>query len=210
MPLLSLIIDVREAAPIVALCGMVINIYLIYQLRAHIKFFELRTLVIAAIIGVPTGVYLLSHASSDLLKVILGIIILAFVILSFYKVFKPRNLNPKWGYFYGFMSGLMGGAFNTSGPPVIIYFYLNGKEKVDMKAALTGYFTLNTIMIIISHAVGGLTTMNTVKTALYCLPGVLAGIYFGHKLFNKIPQKIYNKVILIFLGILSILLITGY
>lgn len=209
LSLLSLLIDLKHAIPLCALFGLVINIYLIIHYKEHIKFFELKKLIIGSIIGIPIGVYFLSEADSGTIKLILGIVLLIFVFLSLTKFVKAEGINQLWGYLFGFMSGILGGAFNTNGPPVLIYFYLQGWDKLRLKATVTGFFLISTIIIISSHAISGLTTKLVLTDFLKFLPFVLIGQFFGVKLFGKVSSVTYYRFILIFLSAASLFMIFG-
>ncbi len=207
IPLLSLIIDVKEAIPISAICGLVVNIILMFQLKSHIKFGDIKHLIIGSFVGIPLGVLFLSHADQNLILKILAIIILLFVLLNTSHFIKPFEFSNKWGILFGFISGLLGGAFNTNGPPVLIYFYLKDWGKFKQKASITGFFIVAAVLIVASHIISGVTTKDVIHKSLLAQPFLLAGFYLGNKTFPKISTKLYRKIILIFLTILGLVLI---
>ena len=207
IPFLSMIIDIKLAIPLVALCGAVINIGLLVKMKNEIKIKEVKNLVIGSLIGTPLGAYFLSSFDSGLLKQILGFLILIFLIFTVFKIIKPVGLNRNWGYVFGFIAGVLGGAFNTNGPPILIYMFLQGWNKTEQKAVLTGFFVIATIAIIISHISMGILTLNILTDFLYYLPAVLAGIYLGHYLFGKVSTEFYNKLVLTGLSLITIFLI---
>lgn len=209
VPLISLLIDVKYAIPIAAICGFFVNIYLIYKLKSHIKYFELKELIFGAIIGIPLGTIFVIYSDRGILKVILALIVLLFVFLSITKIIKQTGLNKKWGYLFGLLSGFLGGAFNTNGPPVLIYFYLHGFDKFKQKASITGFFIVASAIIITAHLLTGLSNVSVWKDALIMSPIVLSGIIIGHNLFNRISTKIYNNIILAGLFIIAIILLIG-
>jgi len=206
MPLLSLIIDIREAIPLCAIFGLLISLYLMYQLKDHVIVFELKRLIVGALVGIPIGVYFLAHTGPVLLQTILAIIIITFVTLTLSGILKPIGLDRKWGYLFGSLSGILGGAFNTGGPPVLVYVYLQGWDKNKQKASLSGYFVVTAAFVVVSHAITGITTLHTLSYLLYFLPFVLFGLMFGSRLFNRISSGIYSKMVLI--GLLGIGLFT--
>jgi uncharacterized membrane protein YfcA len=209
LSLLSLLIDLKHAIPLCALFGLAINIYLIISLREHIKFFELKRLIIGSIIGIPIGVYFLSEANPELIKLLLGIVLLIFVGISSTKIIKAKGINVKWGYLFGFLSGLLGGAFNTNGPPVLIYFHLQGWDKFKLKAAITGFFIFSSVLIAASHFISGLTTYSVLTDFLFYLPAIILGQIIGKIMFNRISSDLYHKFILIFLTIVGSIMIFG-
>ena len=207
VPLISFLADVKYAIPIAAICGLYVNIYLIFKLKNHIKYFELKELIFGAIIGIPVGSIIVLYTDPQFLKILLGIIILLFVLLSITKKVKPRNINNKWAYLFGWFSGLLGGAFNTNAPPILIYFYLKGFDKFKQKASITGFFIVSSIIIVLSHIITGLSSMQIWLDSIKLLPVVLVGILLGNYLFSKISIILYNRIILIGLAIVSIFLI---
>ena len=209
IPLIALIVDIRYAVTLGALCGLVMNIYLIVQLRGHLNFTDVKNLIIGSIVGIPAGVYFLSSLNPQMLKIFLGILIIIFVLMSLTQFIKPRGINKKFGYLFGLASGILGGAFNTNGPPVLIYFYLHGWNKFKQKASITAFFMVSSIIIVTSHAVSGLTTSAVLFDFLKLSPFLLAGLITGAGLFPKVSTEIYNKIILFGLLAISIFLILG-
>jgi uncharacterized protein len=207
IPLLSLFVDIKYAIPLGALSGFVVNVYLAFELRKHIKFFELKNLLIGSVVGIPVGVYILSEFDPYQLKLILGIIVLSFVALTLGNFIKTKDIDRRWGYLFGLLSGTFGGAFNTNGPPVLIYFYLHGWDKLKFKSMITGFFLITSILIVTSHAVIGLTTKIIFYDFLLLLPAVLLGIILGTNLFKKVSSELFKKIVLAALIVISFMLI---
>lgn len=207
IPLISLVVGIKYAVPLGALAGFVVNILLSIQLRKSIDFKSLRFLYVGSFIGIPIGVFVLSKADPDLFQRILGIVILLFVIMSATNFIKPRTMNLKWGYLFGLFSGMLGGAFNTNGPPVLIYFYLTGKDKLEQKSAITGFFIVASVLIIFTHAVTGLSNSTIFLDAVKFLPFIISGYLLGTLLFKKVSSQMYSKLILFFLFVISVTLI---
>lgn len=207
LPLLSLVINIKEAIPLAALCGYLVNIYLIISLRQHIKIFTLKRLIVGATVGIPIGAYFLASADPVIVERLLGIFIVSFALLTYFKVIKNIGLNVNWGYIFGLFSGLLGGAFNTNGPPIIVYFYLQGLNKEELKASITGYFIFTSSLIVLSHLVSGLATTETYISFLKFIPIVLIGIVTGNMVFKRINSGMFNFIILIILFVLGVSLL---
>lgn len=207
IPVLTIFIPVKHAIPLGALCGFVVNFALFIELRKSIRFSELKNIFIGALIGVPLGVFFLSKANSGLIKISLGVILLLFVIYKAALKNVEIKVKPRYAYVAGFFSGLLGGAFNTSGPPVLIYFSMKDYDKVFKKAQITGYFVVLSFFIISIHFITGLTTENVFWDFVKSVPVVLIGIIIGSFFFSKIRTEIYDKIILMTLFLLSIYLI---
>ena len=207
LPILSLLIGIKTAVPLIAICGLTNNIFLAIDLKQHIKFFELKNLIIGSAIGIPIGALFLAKTNPGISKTVLGIFILLFVTMSLFKVIKQHEINKKYGYLFGLLSGLLGGAFNTNGPPVLIYFYLQGWDKYKQKASITGFFIITSVIIVITHSITGVLNGTVLQYYIYSVAGVLLGSFIGVKLFNKVLTSVFNKVLLYGLLVISIFLI---
>lgn len=207
VPLVGILAGVKYAIPLAAICGLVVNIYLILKLKNHVKFLDLQELLISAIFGIPLGAAFVIYTDQVILKKILGVIVLIFVFLSIFKIVKQNGIQKKWGYLFGFASGLLGGAFNTNGPPILIYFYLQGYDKIKQKASITGFFIITSTTVVVTHLVLGLSNSVIWMDAIKLFPVVLIGIILGQILFNKISTQLYNVLILFGLFIISLFLL---
>lgn len=65
LSLLSFLMDLNQAVPLAAMCGLVINLYLISRLKTHLDFTQIKNLIFGAVVGIPVGTYVLSIASPD-------------------------------------------------------------------------------------------------------------------------------------------------
>lgn len=207
VPLLSVFMEIKAAITLGALCGLIINAVLFLRFKKEFRPNEIKPLIIGAFFGIPTGALFLRDADPHLVKVILGIIILSFSLLSLSEIIKPAGISMKWGYFSGILSGILGGAFNTNGPPVLIYFYLQGWSKEKVRTMLTGYFTFTSILIVSSHAAAGLISSVILVQFLSLIPVTVLGLFAGDRIFSRISSKIYNKVILYTLTGVALVLI---
>ena len=121
MPLLALIIDIRTATPLVALVGNTIALLIFWKTWRSIHLKSAWKLVSSAVLGVPIGILLLKTAYVARIKFILGVVIIAF---SVFELVRPKfhlEGEGKSPFLFGFLGGILGGAYNTGGPPVVIY-----------------------------------------------------------------------------------------
>ena len=143
LPILVLFLDFDLAVPLASIWGMTINTILLLQLRAHLRLKNILPLTLAAIPGIPLGVYILVNANTRLLEMLLGVLLLIFSLYFIWSGGKTRKLSSRWLYPAGFCSGFLGGSLAMSGPPVIVYTALQPWDKDEMKSTLTGYFFLS-------------------------------------------------------------------
>jgi hypothetical protein len=207
IPLLSLIIDIKSAVPLCILNSLVITTYLSLKMRRDLDKKKILPLCIAAVPGIILGSTLLKHMNSDIIRLWLGILLIAYSLHSLFSTPKPRKLHTAWSYLTGFSSGAIGAAFSAGGPPAIIYTALNDWKKDTIKATLSGFFLFNSYLIATVHAISGLTTIEIFTHFMISAPFVLLGTVLGTICYGRIPHKLYMKIIFAFLTLMGIMMI---
>lgn len=207
MPLLALVIDIKLATPIVAFISSIIALYIFIGNRNKIKFSEIKKIILPTLIGIPIGVIYLKNTDEIIIKLILAIVLILFSLFKLIskKEFKPINVN--YSYFFGFVSGLLGGAYNTNGPPLIIFGTLRNWSAASFRATLQGIFLPVNIFIIINHGLSGLWNETVIKLFLYSLPIIIISTILGGYFHKRIPTEKFNKIIYLMLTLIAIVLI---
>lgn len=101
----------------------------------------------------------------------------------------------------------MGGAFSAAGPPVIVYTSLCAWSKDQIKVALQGYFLIVGIVVVLAHAINGLTTLPVVRLFAAGLPLLFLGTYIGGLYCGRITETAYRRILLLLLAGMGILMI---
>ncbi len=121
MPLATLALGLKTAAPLVALVGLTLYSINLLRYRESINPHEALRLGGAAALGVPIGIWGLVTLDEGLIKFILGLVLVAYALSSLARPATSRVLSQRWVYLAGVATGCLGGAYNTPGPPLIIY-----------------------------------------------------------------------------------------
>lgn len=208
MPLLALVIDMTVATPLVALFAPLISLLI---LARHWQKADLRAalrLIAATWAGIPLGLYFLIHLPENYTKTLLGGVILAYGI---YNLLRPRlaviSARPLIAWLVGFIAGILGGAYNTNGPPVVIYGRLRGWPPEDFRATLQGYFLPTGLFIALGHGAAGLWSADVLRLFLYNLPFVLLAIYLGGQINRAIPPGKFDRAVYVALVVMGAMLV---
>ena len=70
----------------------------------------------------------------------------------------PALRSEAWAYPFGFAAGVLGSAYNTGGPPVIIYGTMRRWPPAHFRATLQGFFLFTNIFVLVGHGLAGLWT----------------------------------------------------
>ncbi len=207
MPLLTLVLGVQTATPLVALTAVTIALTIVGSSWRKIDVRTTWRLILASIVGIPLGLLLLKTAPEALVKGFLGILIILFSLYQLTRPALPALNRPNWAYGFGFIAGILGGAYNTNGPPVVIYGALHRWPPVDFRATLQGYFLPTATLIALGHGLAGMWTTEVLQTYALALPFILLAIFMGGRLNARIPANRFEPLLYITLIILGLLLL---
>jgi len=204
MPLIAMILDMKSTTPLVAMAGFLLASVIAAGSWRKIKINSVWRLVISSLAGIPIGLIYLKNIDDHTVKFILAVII---IVVSLYNLIKPKLFklsDDRFSYIFGFFAGIMGGAYNTDGPPVVIYAALRRWPPEDFRATLQGYFLPTAFFIMAGHGLSALWTPPVLKYFLFSLPGIFLGIFLGGKVNKMIPAEKFIKYIYIFLILIAL------
>ncbi|MGB2964460.1 MAG: sulfite exporter TauE/SafE family protein [Anaerolineales bacterium] len=207
MPLLALVVGMQVATPLVAMGASTIAFTILLKSWRKVEIKAAWRLVLSTWIGIPLGIFFLKAAPEFLVKSLLGILIIGFGLYNLFIPNLPKLKTEKWAYLTGLIAGILGGAYNTNGPPVVVYGVLRRWDPEKFRATLQGYFLPTGSAILITHGLAGMWTSQVVHYYLYSLPIIIGAVLVGEKVNQIIPQGKFDKVIYGFLVLVGVLLV---
>ena len=210
VPLMAL-----QISPVVA-AGLLLPIYIIsdiYGLWIYRKSYDIRNikiLVPAAAIGIGVG-WATAHITSDsLVKLVVGIIGLAYCVDALLKA--KRNLPPKSadiprGIFWGALTGFTSFVSHAGAPPYQMYVLPQRLEKMVYAGTSTIIFAIINLLKLPPYWFLGQVNVGSLETAMYLAPIAIIGAFLGYRLTRIIPEGIFFRVVEVALFLVSIKLI---
>ena len=205
MPLLVPLIGFGVATPLVGLMGVIVGPVVLLMDGRKMDFRSAWRITISSFLGVPFGLLLLRFAPESIVKVGLGILLIGYGLFNLFTHGLPEIKKVWLAYPFGFVSGILGGAYNTNGPPLVIYGTLQRWPPEQFRATLQGAFFFTNFVILAGHALAGLWTRQVWLLFLYTSPAVFLAIFAGRAVNTRIPQKLFARIVygvLIALGVL--------
>ena len=206
MPLLAFILGVKTATPLVAMTGIVIALVMLLREWRELDFKDAIYLILPTLAGIPLGLFFLSSAPERIIRMILGLILIGF---SLYNLLGPKLPKIRRNALIlpvGFLAGILGGAFNTNGPPVVIYGVMRGWRKEKFRATLQGYFLISSLIIFIGHGLTGLWSPEIWQLFALSTPASILAVFTGGRLTKNVTQESYQRLIYLFLIVAGFLL----
>lgn len=195
-PLLVVLLGPRMAVPVIVVLNAFTNIVLFAGCRRAADVRRIRPLIIAGIITVPMGMFLLLNLDVGVLKMIVGvaIVLFAFALLAGFR--RPLKNERRGLLLTGLISGTLNGLISTGGPPVILFLANQGMQKVVFRASLIAYFLFLSVATIPIFLAGGLMSRAVLVYAAVFIPALLVGAFAGSKLLHRVPEHFFRVVTL--------------
>ena len=204
MPLLAMVIGLKTATPLVAFMGPTISLLILARSWRSGDMKSAVRLIAASCLGIPLGVYGLARLPEGALKIALGALILLYGLFGLARPsVQIKNEKPWLPWLVGWTAGVLGGAYNINGPPVVAYGMLRGWPPERFRTTLQGYFLPTGLMILAGHGIAGMWTGEVFRFYLYSLPAIGLGIVLGGLVNRKLPHDLFAKFVYGFLVLMG-------
>ena len=207
MAVLPGLIGIRTAAPLVTLITVTIDVALLARYRQALNLRAIWRLVTALVLGVPLGILVLRRVEERFVLAILGVVIAGYALYALLSPRLPRLEHPAWAYGFGFIAGVLGGAYNTSGPPVVIFGNCQRWPPSEFKGNLQGFFLVNDLLVIAGHALSQNLTPLVLRDYLIVLPALIVGLFVGGRLDRRLDPALFRKIVLVLLVVMGLRLL---
>ena len=203
MALLPGIIGIKVATPLVAIVALILEVVLIIRYRQALDIKAIWRVILAALIGTPLGVYFLSNVNEQISMALLGVVITGYAVYALLGLNMPRLQQPIWAYLAGLFGGLLGGAYNTSGPPVILYADCRRWPPDEFKSNLQGYFVVSSVAVVASHILNGNLTSQVWHLFWWTMPFIVIGLVIGLSVDRWLNPVLFRKIVLTLLIVMG-------
>ena len=170
----------------------------IYKLRKTLDFSKLKSFVVFGVIGIPTGLLILTITDPTIFKTTVGFIL---VVFSIWK-FRSKNIlinfksNPTLDKFIGFISGILGGFAALGGILPTIWVNLQRLPKNTQRGTYEPFIFITSIAAVISFYFAGFLTLDIFYNFLKAFPALMLGSWIGIKIYALINEALFRQVIL--------------
>lgn len=203
-PLLALFLPLETVVPLITLLSPLISLQVLLHLRRAIRMDRVKGLLWGFVLGTPLGLALLTRAPGPLMLGALGAFLAGYALLSLTGRQPRSRWLREWRLTLGMVSGALGAAFSTSGPPIILHVAAHPEWGMDQqKATLALFFALSNLVTLVALAAGGLITHQVLIWFLWSLPLLAMGTHLGIRLYRHLGPHDYRRLTF------GLILITG-
>jgi uncharacterized membrane protein YfcA len=198
-----------QSATLIVAFGLIVQGYSVWKLRHALDWDRLWPFLLGAALGVPVGVTLLTWANPAHVRMGVGVFL---VLYSLYALLRPAIPPVEAGGAsadagVGFLNGVLGGITGLAGILVTIWCALRGWPKDVQRTVFQPVAVAIFMMTALWIGAKGAITTDVIKLFLFGLPPLLAGTWLGLKLFGRLNEAAFRKIVLVLLLISGVVLI---
>jgi hypothetical protein len=197
-----------QTATLIVAFGLIVQGYSVWKLRHALDWSKLWPFLAGAVIGVPVGISILGWADPAHVKTGIGVFL---VLYSLYALLRPKIASVGGGATVdagiGFLNGVLGGITGLAGIVVTIWCGLRGWPKDRQRTIFQPVAVATFAMSAVWLGVKGVVSADTIRMFLFGLPVLLAGTWLGMKLYGRLDEATFRRVVLILLLVSGAVLI---
>jgi len=189
--------------------GLALPLLIIADLLAYPAFIKYGSwkpvwkLLLPTLVGVFAGYWMLSWIDNQTARRVIGGCVLLMVALQ-----ASRRLHPEWFDFcvstrgFGASAGVLGGfatmLANAAGPVIQLYLMARRIPKMELIGIGARFFLLINLLKVPLNAQLQLINSESLWINLKLAPAVVIGVFGGRWLIHKVPQRLFEWMIVVF------------
>jgi uncharacterized protein len=203
------ILSPLQTATLIVAFGLIVQGYSVWKLRHALDWRKLWPFIVGAAIGVPVGVNLLTWSDPHSVRIGVGIFLILYSLYAFFRpTMKPVMRGGRAADAgIGFLNGLLGGMTGLAGILVTIWSGLRGWPKDVQRTVFQPVAVSIFLMSALWLGAKGTVTPETIKFFVIGLPFLFAGTWLGLKLFGRLNEAAFKKIVLALLFASGVVLI---
>ncbi len=197
------ILNPSQSAALIIGFGLLVQGYSVWKLRRALDWHRLWPFVAGAALGVPAGVTLLTRSDPRNVRIAVGVLLVAYSLHAWFR--RQLKLAATGGRVsdatVGFFNGVLGGLTGLAGILVTIWCGLRGWPKEAQRAIFQPVAVAIFLMSALWLGAKGTVTAETIKFFVIGLPFLFLGTWLGLRLFGRIDEAMFRKIVLTLLFI---------
>ena len=180
--------------------------------RQHAQWLYIRRMLPATLVGVLVGFLLMGRLDERLFSPLIGTIVLLLVVMQVLRMTRPGLFAevphaPAFGWTMGLLAGVTTMVANAAGPIFVLYALAVGLPKLELVGTGAWFFFIVNLSKVPLSAGLGLIGPQTLSLNLLLLPAVFTGIALGRWMTTRVPQRLFDGLLLAFAALAALRLI---
>lgn len=179
------------------------DLFAIWFYGKKVKWKMVQRLLPPAVVGVIIGTLLMDRIDEATFKPLAGSIVFGLTVLQLWRTWKPKLFEEMphqvwFAWTLGLLAGVTTMIANAAGPVVALYLLAVALPKLEFVGTSAWFFLVINVFKLPFSAWLGLISFESLQLDIILSPGILVGMLLGKWMIDKIPQKAFNMLLLIF------------
>lgn len=205
-----LVLPAPLVPPLLVISAVAGQIVGMIRLKAQLDWRKGRWLVSGGVLGVPLGTAALVAARPEALKLVIGLVLLAYVAAQGSRLARWR-LTPRpdgWAdRLVGFVGGVLGGFGGVSGPPPLVWLQLRGLSGAEARARYQPFNFAILSLSLAAMALAGRVTAEVLLWAALTVPLSILGALIGLRVWHGTSDTLFRRAVLTLLALSGVVLV---
>lgn len=212
MPILTLVIDPRQAAAILLPLLIFMDMFNLKVYRRDFDASLLKSLVAGSVAGIVAGALCFSLFQPLHIKLMIGVLAIWFALRNLFSRFNLaaegsiRHRTPMT-VAVGSLSGFTSFIAHAGGPPITGYLLQLGASKMVFLGTAAIFFSVTNLVKLPAYALIGQVNLQVGAVALLLTPAAWFGVRSGLVLKDKLPDRLFRRVMNLILLLLGFYLV---
>ena len=177
--------------------GLLTQGYGVWKLRHALVWNNIAPFVIGGTVGVPIGTLLLIYTDPVYLRSGVGLLLVIYGVYGLTQpALKPVPAKLPLDAGIGWANGTLAGLTGMPGFIITVWCQMRGWKKDFQRAVFQPVMLAAGVVNLISLAFAQAITVDMARLYVIGLPAMLAGLWGGFKLYGKLDDAAFRKVIL--------------
>jgi len=199
-------LGVTSAAAVSSCMSLSLNALMTYRYRHSIRTKPIWLPALFFILGSTVSIYFSTGVDRKLLKLILGVFLIALAVYFIYFSRKIRiNTNMLTMFTCGFLSGVSDGLFGIGGPLMVLFFLAATQSKKEYLGTISLFFLIVGTYNLGMRIYRGIITAELLPYVLVSLAAVIAGLKIGNRVVDSIDETRLRKMVYALIGVSGLL-----
>lgn len=208
----ALLFGARDSTGVVLPMLLVSDVCAVIAFRRQARWDYLRRMLPPACVGIVFGAAMMGRISDEMFRPLIGWIVLVLTALQTIRMSRPELFGRvphthtfAWGS--GLLAGVTTMLANAASPIMSIYFLANSLPKLEFVGTTAWFFLIINAFKVPFSVWLGLIHGSTLFFNLILVPAIVLGLALGGWLTHRIPQRLFDSLMLAFAAVAAFRLV---
>jgi len=208
----ALIFGARNSTGIILPMLIAADVLAVRAFRQHARWIYIRRMLPATVVGIVVGFALMGRLDDKAFAPLIGVIVLVLTVMQAGRMARPDLLadvphSHAFAWTMGLLAGITTMIANAAGPVVTLYALSVSLPKFELVGTVAWFFFIVNLVKVPFSVWLGLIRTDTLTLNLMLVPAVFVGVAIGRWLTHKVPQRLFDGLLLAFAVVAALRLV---